>query len=119
MEETTETTDETTPVEEPAEDAADTEAVLAQFADQDQIQAYARDAMAWAVTVGLFGGDDKGALNPRGDATRAEVATLIMRFAEMTAVETPADAIGGADTETEITVTDGEDAAAPIVSEQA
>ena len=119
VEETTETTDETTPVEEPAEDTADTEAVLAQFADQDQIQAYARDAMAWAVTVGLFGGDDKGALNPRGDATRAEVATLIMRFAEMTAVETPADAIGGADTETEITVTDGEDAAAPIVSEQA
>ena len=108
--------DETTPAEEltPAEEvpAEETgaEDVLAQFTDADQIQDYAREAMAWAVTVGLFEGNADGALNPRGNATRAEVATLIMRFAEMTAAEeAPEDAIGGADEATDVTVTDGEE----------
>ena len=112
----TATTDETVPAEEltPAEEvpAEETgaEDVLAQFTDADQIQDYAREAMAWAVTVGLFEGNADGALNPRGNATRAEVATLIMRFAEMTAAEeAPEDAIGGADEATDITVTDGEE----------
>ena len=113
---TTEPTEETT---EATEETAETEDVLAQFVDADQIQDYAKEAMAWAVTVGLFGGDDKGALDPRGDITRAEVATLIMRFVELTTVETPEDAIGGADAETEITVTEGEDAAAPAEDEKA
>ena len=112
----TATTDETVPAEEltPAEEvpAEETgaEDVLAQFTDADQIQDYAREAMAWAVTVGLFEGNADGALNPRGNATRAEVATLIMRFAEMTAAEdAPEDAIGGADEATDVTVTDGEE----------
>ena len=112
----TATTDETVPAEEltPAEevpaDETGAEDVLAQFTDADQIQNYAREAMAWAVTVGLFEGNADGALNPRGNATRAEVATLIMRFAEMTAAEdAPEDAIGGADEATDITVTDGEE----------
>ena len=111
-----ETADETVPAEEltPAEevpaDETGAEDVLAQFTDADQIQNYAREAMAWAVTVGLFEGNADGALNPRGNATRAEVATLIMRFAEMTAAEeAPEDAIGGADEATDITVTDGEE----------
>ena len=110
-----ETTDETAPAEGetaeevPAEETG-AEDVLAQFTDADQIQDYAREAMAWAVTVGLFEGNADGALNPRGNATRAEVATLIMRFAEMTAAEeAPEDAIGGADEATDITVTDGEE----------
>ena len=112
----TATTDETVPAEEltPAEevpaDETGAEDVLAQYADADSIQAYAREAMAWAVTAGLFQGDPDNNLNPRVNATRAEVATLIMRFAEMTAAEeAPEDAIGGADEATDITVTDGEE----------
>lgn len=111
-----ETADETVPAEEltPAEevpaDETGAEDVLAQYADADSIQAYAREAMAWAVTAGLFQGDPDNNLNPRVNATRAEVATLIMRFAEMTAAEeAPEDAIGGADEATDITVTDGEE----------
>ena len=104
-----------TPAEETETPAETTEAdeVLAQFVDADQVQAYAKEAMAWAVTVGLFSGDDKGALDPRGDATRAEVAIIIMRFAEMTAPEAPEDAIGGTDEATDIAVTDGEEAEEP------
>ena len=126
MEELTpaEPVEETVPAEEltpaePVEETTEADETLAQFTDADQIQDYAKEAMAWAVTVGLFGGDDKGALDPRGDITRAEVATLIMRFVELTTVETPEDAIGGADAETEITVTEGEDAAAPAEDEKA
>ena len=111
-----ETADETVPAEEltPAEevpaDETGAEDVLAQYADADSIQAYAREAMAWAVTAGLFQGDPDNNLNPRVNATRAEVATLIMRFAEMPAAEeAPEDAIGGADEATDITVTDGEE----------
>ena len=110
--------EELTPAE-PVEETTEADETLAQFTDADQIQDYAKEAMAWAVTVGLFGGDDKGALDPRGDITRAEVATLIMRFVELTTVETPEDAIGGADAETAITVTEGEDAAAPAEDEKA
>lgn len=105
-----ETTDETAPAEEVPAEETGAEDVLAQYADADSIQAYAREAMAWAVTAGLFQGDPDNNLNPRVNATRAEVATLIMRFAEMTAAEeAPEDAIGGADEATDVTVTDGEE----------
>lgn len=41
--------------------------------------AWAADAMAWAVETGLIQGDGNG-LNAQGTATRAEVATILMRF---------------------------------------
>ena len=42
--------------------------------------------MAWAVSVGLFKGDENGDLNPGGDATRAEVATLLERLIKLIVV---------------------------------
>ena len=38
--------------------------------------------MAWVVSVGILRGNNNGALNPQGEATRAEVAAIIHRFAE-------------------------------------
>lgn len=58
---------------------------LASFSDAGSVKAYAKDAMAWAVSVKLIKGTDNGAgvvLDPEGNATRAQVATLLMRFAE-------------------------------------
>ena len=52
---------------------------LSSFPDGGETSDWAQDAMAWAVSVGLFQGDDTGALNPKGDATRAQVATLFER----------------------------------------
>lgn len=43
---------------------------------------WAADAMAWAVEVGLIQGDGNG-LNAKGTATRAQVATILMRFMNM------------------------------------
>ena len=52
---------------------------LADFPDAEKVNAFAKDAMKWAVASGLIKGDG-GKLNPQGNANRAEAATLIMRF---------------------------------------
>ncbi len=53
---------------------------LGAFPDGGKTSDWAKDAMAWAVSVGLFQGDETGALNPGGQATRAQVATLVERL---------------------------------------
>ena len=53
------------------------------FSDGSKTSSWANEAMQWAVSVGLFKGDDNGALNPQGDATRAEVATLMQRLVRL------------------------------------
>lgn len=61
------------------------------FADANQITAYAREALSWAVADGYMkGSTSNGATKvyPKDGATRAEVATLLMRYlkAEKTVV---------------------------------
>ncbi len=48
-----------------------------------RVSSYALAAVRWAVAVGLLRGMDNGRLEPQGTATRAEVATLLMRFASL------------------------------------
>ena len=55
----------------------------------DKLSGYAEEAMAWAVGTGLISGSDVTVngvaakdLNPRGNTTRAQVATILMRFCE-------------------------------------
>ena len=55
---------------------------LSAFADANSVSSYAVEAMQWAVSTGLISGMD-GKLNPQGSATRAQVATMLMRFAEL------------------------------------
>ena len=56
---------------------------VSKFGDGEDVSPWAQEAMAWAVEVGLFKGDDTGSLNPQGNATRAEVATLIERLIKL------------------------------------
>ena len=60
----------------------DTEAraPLDAFSDADKTADWAQDAMQWAVSAGLFRGNADGTLNPKGRATRAEVAALLQRM---------------------------------------
>ena len=44
------------------------------------IHDWALSAMQWAVSEEIITGRPSGALDPRGFATRAEVATMMMRF---------------------------------------
>ena len=53
---------------------------LSAFGDFSQVSPYAQDAMSWAVAVGLISGTGDGSLAPMGDATRAQVATILLRF---------------------------------------
>ena len=53
---------------------------LSTFADGANTSSWAAEAMEWAVGSGLLSGKDGGKLDPTGTATRAEVATILMRF---------------------------------------
>ena len=54
---------------------------LTTFADGANTSSWAAEAMEWAVGSGLLSGKDGGKLDPTGTATRAEIATILMRFA--------------------------------------
>ena len=49
------------------------------YTDTLEISEYAIPAMQWACGAGIIQGNG-GYLNPQGDATRAEIATMLMRF---------------------------------------
>ncbi|HIY20801.1 MAG TPA: S-layer homology domain-containing protein, partial [Candidatus Flavonifractor merdigallinarum] len=55
---------------------------LSGYPDGASVSAYATDAMTWAVENGLIAGTGSGALDPQGEATRAQVAAILMRFVE-------------------------------------
>ena len=56
----------------------------------DKVNSYAKEPVEWAVGTGLISGsevtDANGNtvkdLNPKGNTTRAQVATILMRFCE-------------------------------------
>ena len=52
------------------------------FADYDDISGYAEEALVWAVDAGIMSGTGNNTLSPGGNATRAQVATILMRFCE-------------------------------------
>ena len=55
---------------------------LDSFSDAASVRTYAADAMQWAVANGIVNGSN-GKLNPQNNATRAQVAAILMRFCEM------------------------------------
>ena len=55
---------------------------LAAYTDANRISSYALTAMRWANGEGLITGKTSTTLDPKGTATRAEVATILMRFCE-------------------------------------
>ena len=53
---------------------------LTGFSDADQVASYATDAMKWAIGEGLISGTTETTLSPKATATRAQVATILMRY---------------------------------------
>ncbi len=49
------------------------------FPDRNKVSAWAKESYGWAVGAGLISGNG-GRLDPQGSATRAQVATILMRF---------------------------------------
>lgn len=58
---------------------------LTGYTDASAVSSYAAGAMAWAVENGIITGTTATILNPQGEATRAQVATMLMRFVTLTA----------------------------------
>lgn len=62
--------------------SVDATADLSTYSDKGSVSAYAETALQWANGTGLITGTDSGALQPRGNTTRAQAATILMRFCE-------------------------------------
>lgn len=52
------------------------------FTDKDKISSWAKEGVIWAVGNGLLTGKGNDTLDPSGNATRAQVATILKRFVE-------------------------------------
>ena len=55
---------------------------LDSYTDASKVSSYAVEPMRWAVGNGIINGKTSTTLDPLGQATRAECATIIMRFLE-------------------------------------
>lgn len=55
---------------------------LDRFKDGSSVSSYAREVMRWAVGSGLLSGRSEDTLVPQGQTTRAEAATILMRYCE-------------------------------------
>ena len=63
-------------------DAAAT-ADLNAYPDCDAVSEWAADAMAWACGTGIIRGRPSGEIDPKGMATRAEMAVILMRYLDL------------------------------------
>ena len=55
---------------------------ISSFADTNDVSDWALDAMKWANKTELVNGTSETTLSPKATATRAQVATILMRFCE-------------------------------------
>ncbi len=56
--------------------------MMTPFDDMDQVSDYAKEAMTWAVCTMIYMGGGDRLIRPQDDATRAEFAAIITRFAD-------------------------------------
>lgn len=53
---------------------------LSKFPDGDKVSPWARTAMKWATGLGVINGYEDSTLEPGGDSTRAQAASILMNF---------------------------------------
>lgn len=56
---------------------------LSGYSDNGQVMEYAKTSMAWACASGIIEGETKTTLVPYGNATRAQVATILTRYMKL------------------------------------
>jgi flavodoxin len=74
------------------------------FADESSIAAYATTAVDWARINGIVNGKEGNRFDPKGDATRAQVATILMNYTETQQSEPSTDPDSTTNTETKVLV---------------
>lgn len=55
---------------------------ISQYSDYHQVASYAADGFSWAVSNKVVSGTSSTTLSPRGTATRAQVAVILVRYLE-------------------------------------
>ena len=80
-------------------------AELNKFIDTINISSYALQPLAWAVENGIVSGTSSDTISPAGNATRAQVATMLMRYDKAFNDDTQSDNPGGETTHPEETET--------------
>lgn len=53
---------------------------ITNYPDYNKIDNYAKEAIKWAVGKKILYGNKDGLLDPKGNATRAQVAVIIQRY---------------------------------------
>ena len=53
------------------------------FDDEGSVSAWAKDAIGWAVERGILTGTAERTLSPQGQATRAQLAAMLVRAEEV------------------------------------
>ena len=56
---------------------------FSQFKDFEHISNWSKDTMKWAVSVGILRGNKNNQLQPKANATRAEVPVIMRRFIDL------------------------------------
>jgi plastocyanin len=56
---------------------------LESFTDAAKVNDYAQEALQWATENGIVQGKDNNVLDPKGNATRAQAATMVMRYLQL------------------------------------
>lgn len=62
------------------------------FTDGAKVSTYANGAMKWCVSKGIISGKNGVELDPKGNATRAEVAAMVTRFMKTSSSDKPGPA---------------------------
>lgn len=65
---------------------------VSSFTDGASVSSYAVEPMNWALGTGLLSGVGNNMLNPTGNATRAEAATILTRYCKGFEVQLPGEA---------------------------
>lgn len=55
---------------------------LSDYSDADRISGWAKEALQWAVSEKVISGTTTTTISPQGTATRAQAATMLMRFCQ-------------------------------------
>ena len=66
-----------------------TPADLGKFVDGNKVNAWAREAVSWAAGYPILSGKPGPAIDPQGRATRAELAAMLHRYIDPSAIPTP------------------------------
>ncbi len=59
------------------------EDALDAFSDVAKVSPYAKDALCWAVSAGVIGGETGNRIDPQGQATRAQLAVILERYCSL------------------------------------